>query len=159
MATPYDNRKRTFQFAVRVVSLVRSLPRTLEARELGRQLLRSGTSVGANVEEADGAESKRDFVHKMSIARKEARETCYWLRLLQVTGQEKEESEALLGEADQLVRILTAIIRNAKKKKDKTQEELPRRHTPIPNRRSEPTLQNLAFRHWSFVIGHSSFVM
>jgi four helix bundle protein len=96
MATPNDIRERTFQFAVRVVSLVKSLPRTPEAQELGRQLLRSGTSIGANVQEADGAESKRDFVHKMSIARKEARETCYWLRLLQVSGEQQEELEALL---------------------------------------------------------------
>lgn len=71
-------------------------------------------------------------MHKMSIARKEARETCYWLRLFQVTWQEKEEVEALLREADQLVRILSAIIRNAKKKEDKTQKEPARPQTPDP---------------------------
>ena len=74
---PFEIRERTFQFAVRVTKLVRQMPRTLDAVEIGRQLIRSGTSVGANVEEAHGAESQRDFAHKMSIARKEARESRY----------------------------------------------------------------------------------
>jgi four helix bundle protein len=83
--TPFEIRERTFQFAVRVTKLVRQMPRTLDTVEIGRQLIRSGTSVGANVEEAHDAESQRDFVHKMSIARKEARESRYWLRLTQAS--------------------------------------------------------------------------
>jgi len=59
----YDIRERTFQFATRVVTFVNSLPRTLAAVEMGRQLLRSGTSIGANVEQADAAETRRDFIH------------------------------------------------------------------------------------------------
>ncbi len=74
---PFEIRERTFQFAVRVTKLARQMPRTLDAVEIGRQLIRSGTSVGANVEEAHGAESQCDFVHKMSIARKEARECIF----------------------------------------------------------------------------------
>jgi four helix bundle protein len=74
---PFEIRERTFVFAVRVVKLVKRFPRTLDAIEIGRQLLRAATSVGANVEEAHGAESQRDFVHKMGIACKEVRETRY----------------------------------------------------------------------------------
>ena len=61
--TPFEIRERTFKFAVQVTELVRKMPRTLDAVEIGRQLLRSGTSIGANVEEAHGAESQRDFIH------------------------------------------------------------------------------------------------
>ena len=108
-------RCRTFQFAVRVVKLVRRLPKTLDAVEIGRQLIKSGTSVGANVEEAHGAESQRDFIHKMSIARKEARESRYWLRLIHAAILDDDETRALIQEADELVRILSAIVATAKK--------------------------------------------
>lgn len=114
--TPFETRERTFQFAVRVTKLVRQMPRTLDAVEIGRQLIRSGTSVGANVEEAHGAESQRDFVHKMSIARKEARESRYWPRLIQASITDSEETQALIQESDELVRILSAIVASAKKK-------------------------------------------
>jgi four helix bundle protein len=100
---------------VRVVRLVRRLPKTLDAVEIGRQLIKSGTSVGANVEEAHGAESQRDFTHKMSIARKEARESRYWLRLIQAAILDDDEVRALVQEADELVRILSAIVVTAKK--------------------------------------------
>jgi four helix bundle protein len=114
--TPYEIRERTFHFAVRVTKLVRQMPRTLDAVEISRQLIRSGTSVGANVEEAHGAESQRDFVHKMSIARKEARESRYWLRLIQTSITDSEETQALIQESDELVRILSAIVATAKRK-------------------------------------------
>jgi len=67
---PYDIKERTFLFARDIVRLVKRLPRNVAGDELGRQVLRSGTGVGANVEEADGAESRRDFIHKLSIATK-----------------------------------------------------------------------------------------
>lgn len=70
--TPFDIQERTFQFGVRIVKFVDRLPRTLSATELGRQLLRSGTSIAANMEEAKGAESRNDFIHKVNIAYKEA---------------------------------------------------------------------------------------
>lgn len=73
--------ERTYQFALRIIRMVRALPEDYGAEAIGRQVLRSGTSVGANVEEAIGASSKRDFANKMSIAAREARETHYWLRL------------------------------------------------------------------------------
>ena len=76
-----------------------------------RQLLRAGTSIGANLEEADAAQSKPDFVSKCTISLKEAREAHYWLRILKATG--KAEADRLLGEANELIAILTTIVRKA----------------------------------------------
>ena len=111
-----DIRERAFQFAVRVVRLCKYLdqkPGT--SRSLSRQLLRSGTSVGANLEEAQGAHTKRDFTFKNEIALKEARETKYWLRLL-VASQVVAAARVveLQQEADELSRIIGAIIVSAK---------------------------------------------
>ena len=80
---------------------------------LGKQLLRSGTSIGANVEEATAAQSKKDFISKMSIALKEARETNYWLRLLKRTGFIKKDN--LINESSEIMNILGAIIRTSRK--------------------------------------------
>jgi four helix bundle protein len=110
----FDIQERTFEFAVRVARLVNRLPRTVAGVEIGRQVVRSATSVGSNVEEADAAESKRDFIHKMSIAHKEARETRYWLRIIQATLLDDDEIQALIQESDELVRILYTIIENAR---------------------------------------------
>lgn len=114
---PFDIKERTFEFGVRIVRLVNTLPRTVAGIKIGEQLVKSGTSIGANAEEADGAESKKDFVHKMNIARKEARETRYWLRIMRATGLSKDTQEVtyLLQESDELVRILSAIIKSARK--------------------------------------------
>ena len=111
---PYNIQERAFQFAVQVVGLVRTFPRTLDGAEVGRQLIRAGTAIGANMEEADGAESRRDFIHKARIARKEARETRYWLKLcLSTTIGDPVSARALYREADELVRILSSIIAKA----------------------------------------------
>jgi four helix bundle protein len=110
---PYDIRERTFQFAVRVLQAVRQLPDDPSTRVVAYQLAKSATSVGANVEEADGAESRRDFVHKMSISRKEARESRYWLRVVRAAILDGKEFSALEQESDELVRILSTIIANA----------------------------------------------
>jgi four helix bundle protein len=83
---------------------------------LGKQYLRSATSVGANMEEAQGAESKRDFIHKCGIAQKEARESRYWLRVIVRSGIAPEDRIApLLQETSELYAIITTIIRNAKR--------------------------------------------
>jgi len=112
--SPKDIQKRTFDFAIRVVKLVDRLSRTLAAVEIGRQVLRSGTSVGANVQEADAAESKKDFVHKMGIARKEAQETRYWLAIIRTAILPNDaEVELLWKESDELARILYTIIKHA----------------------------------------------
>ncbi len=107
--------ERSFNFAVRIVKLCRFLEKQDRvSRTLANQLLRSGTSVGANVEEAQAGQSKPDFIAKMSISRKEARETLYWLRLLKESDSvEADKLSEILKEADELVRILTAIVKSA----------------------------------------------
>ena len=110
--------ERTFQFGVRIVKLCQELDKKPGAgRSIGTQLLRSGTSIGANVEEAQGGQSRADFVSKYSIARKEARETHYWLRLLVSAGiLPSKKLESLLGECNELIAILTTIIKRTKEK-------------------------------------------
>jgi len=112
---PYDIREQTFQFAVQVLKAVRKLPDDSATRVVAYQLAKSATSVGANVEEADGAESRRDFVHKMSIARKEARESRYWLRVVRAAILDRTEFCSLEQESDELVRIISSIIASANK--------------------------------------------
>jgi len=112
----YDLGQRTFKFATQVVNLCRSLDKSPGVSQtLARQLLRSGTSIGANVHEGQASQSKADFVSKFSIACKEARETHYWLRLLDTTEiTTKDKLESLIDEANQLISILTTIIKRTK---------------------------------------------
>lgn len=114
---PLDIKQRTFEFSIRIVKLCRYLDeRPGVGRTLGKQLLRAGTSIGANVEEAQAAQSKADFISKNSIALKEAREAHYWLRLLTATGELPEARiSKLQGEVAQLMRILGATIVSSKK--------------------------------------------
>ena len=112
---PYDIRERTFRFAVQVIRAVRGLPDDAATRVVAYQLVKAATSVGANVEEADGAESKRDFVHKMSIGRKETRESRYWIRIVRASIVDNNEWAALQQESEELARILSAIINSAQK--------------------------------------------
>ncbi|MDF7824778.1 four helix bundle protein [Pontiellaceae bacterium B12227] len=109
---------RSFQFAVRIVKLCRYLEnQDRVSRTLANQLLRSGTSIGANIEEAQAGQSKADFTAKISISRKEARETLYWLKLLKETELvSADQLTEILKEADELVRILTAIVKTAQNK-------------------------------------------
>lgn len=114
-----DLPERTFEFARRIVKLCQALEQAPGvSRTLANQLLRSGTSIGANIEEGQAGQSKADFVSKLSIACKEARETHYWLRLLSATEIVPESLLAeLLDEADQLIAILTTVIKNTRRKK------------------------------------------
>ena len=106
---------RTKQFSVGIVKLIRSFPKTVDGIEVGRQLLRSGTSIGANYREANRAESKADFVHKIGIAEKEASETGYWLEICEaVSLGNADEVRALLAESNELLAIVIAISRKAK---------------------------------------------
>lgn len=111
-APPRDLCERTFAFALQIVKLCRHLELCNGvARTLSRQLLRAGTSVGANVEEAQAAQSRPDFINKNSIALKEAREAGYWLRLLVASGEVREEAVlSLQREASELARILGAVV-------------------------------------------------
>ncbi len=115
---PEDIKDRTFRFALTIISLVESLPNTISAKTIGKQLIRSGTSIGANVEEATAAHSKDDFVYRMNVALREARETLYWLRLLDASGiLEKRLLTDVLKEADEITRILGAIVSSARGKR------------------------------------------
>jgi four helix bundle protein len=112
--------ERTFEFALRVVRLCQKLERTAGiSRNLSSQLFRSGTSVGANVEEGQAGQSRPDFISKYMIARKEARETRYWLRLLQSSEMLNDADLGnLIAEASELIRILTAILKKTQRTAD-----------------------------------------
>ncbi len=101
---------KSFQFALDVIQLYKILIQNKEF-VISKQLLRSGTSIGANVNEASAAESRNDFKHKMSIASKEARETYYWLLLLKKGNLVDVNVDHELSECDELVRILTSIVK------------------------------------------------
>ncbi|ADG66355.1 conserved hypothetical protein [Planctopirus limnophila DSM 3776] len=107
---------RTFAFAERIVRFCMFLEQNGRvSTTLATQLLRSGTSVGANVEEAGASESRKDFIHKYAIACKEARESHYWLRLLAVSEVvPKDRLELLTSEANELIAILTTIIKKSR---------------------------------------------
>ena len=112
-----DLDERLLTYGARVIKLVESLPRTLAGRRIGDQLLRSATSAGANYEEARGAESRSDFVHKMQVALKELRESHYWLRLLMKAEILPVDRLAdLLNEATQLRAILSKSVATTKGK-------------------------------------------
>jgi four helix bundle protein len=115
-----DIEERTFRFAVRVIKLCQALDeRPGVRRTLASQLLRSGTSVGANVAEAQSAQSRPDFVSKLNIALKEARETLYWLRLLAEADLiEPARLGPITTEADEITRILGAIVRTCRRSRD-----------------------------------------
>jgi four helix bundle protein len=107
---------KTFEFAVRIVNLYKYL--TVEKKEfvMSKQILRSGTSMGANAEEADSGQSKKDFIAKMDIVLKEAKETRYWLRLLNRTDYiENKIFESMFADCNEIIAIVTAIIVKARK--------------------------------------------
>ncbi|MEM8640394.1 MAG: four helix bundle protein [Cyanobacteria bacterium P01_G01_bin.54] len=108
--------ERSFLFAVRVVKLCQVLGEQRGvAKTLANQLLRSGTSIGANVAEAQTAQSRKDFIHKLGISLKEARETQYWLRLLMATDLiAVERLQPLLEESKVIIKILAKIIVSTK---------------------------------------------
>ena len=107
-------KEKSYEFALKIVRLSQQLN---DSRQyvLGKQLLKSGTSIGANVEEALGAQSKRDFQHKISISYKEARETKYWLRLMRDSKViDKKLSLSLLKDCEELLKIIGSILKTLK---------------------------------------------
>ena|SRR5437660_7248702 len=107
--------ERLLDFAVRVIRLVGALPKNQLGKHIGGQLVRSGTSSGANYEEARGAESRADFVHKLGVSWKEIRETWYWLKVIHRAELVKPtRSEKLLGEAKELTAILGKSLATAR---------------------------------------------
>jgi four helix bundle protein len=112
-------KERAYEFAINIIKLVKKLPKDTAGFMLGRQLVRSGTSIGANVEEATGAFSKDDFIFKMNIALKEARETSYWLRLVRDSGMMKDiDIKDTLNESENLKNILSAIVKTSKERRE-----------------------------------------
>jgi four helix bundle protein len=109
--------ERTFNFALNILKLSGKLDERLSShRIILNQIIRSGTSIGANIEEAQAAESKADFIHKNNIALKEARETKYWLKLLSASNLEGiTELGLLINESDELCRIIAKIVINSRK--------------------------------------------
>ncbi len=108
---------KSFSFSLEIIDIHRMLNQKFHCYDLSRQLLRSGTSIGANIEEAQGAQSKKDFIAKFHIALKEARETDYWLRLLFQSGYLRvDEAKRLIKECKEIIRIINSIIKTTKEK-------------------------------------------
>lgn len=105
---------KSFDFALQIIALFIKLKQEKEF-VISKQLLKSGTSIGANVEEATAAQSRRDFISKMSIASKEARETRYWLRLLQKSDLTRIDVSEWMISINEIVRILTSIVKTTQK--------------------------------------------
>jgi len=105
--------ERSFEFSLKIVDLYKNLRYDRKEFVLSKQVLRSGTSIGANIEEASAAQSKKDFISKMNIALKEARETHYWLRLLKESGYISEND--ISTECEIIKKILGSIIINTKR--------------------------------------------
>jgi len=103
---------KSFQFSLKIISLYKKLQQEKEFI-ISKQLLRSGTSIGANIEEALAGQSKRDFISKMSISSKEARETKYWLRLLKESNLTNIDVTDILSDIHELIRLLTAIVKTS----------------------------------------------
>jgi four helix bundle protein len=112
----YDLEERTFQFAKNVRIFVKTLPKTIANIEDGKQLVKASGSVGANYREANEALSKKDFVMRIKISRKEAKESAYWLRLIKETNDLKnaEDAQKLIQEANELKKIFSSILEKSK---------------------------------------------
>ncbi|HEY6172534.1 MAG TPA: four helix bundle protein [Candidatus Kapabacteria bacterium] len=109
---------KSYAFSIRIVKLYQYLTKTKKEKVLAVQILRSGTSVGANVEEAIGAFSIKEFNSKMGISYKEARETKYWLRLLRDTGYiESKPAESMLADCEELLKIMGSILKTGRQNK------------------------------------------
>ena len=115
--TRNDLRERTTEFALRIVKLYQSLPKSTEAQVLGKQVLRSGTSVGAQFRESQRAKSDADFINKLESVLQEADETAFWLELIVKAGiMPAERLESLRKEIDEIIAILTTIVTKVKKR-------------------------------------------
>ncbi|MFC1509127.1 four helix bundle protein [Candidatus Omnitrophota bacterium] len=112
--------ERVFEFVLSAVILFKDICKQCDQADkiIGKQFMRSATSIGANIEEAQSAESKADFIHKYSISQKEANESQYWLKMIKESCHIKDTYiDSLLTEIDELISIITTIIINTKNKK------------------------------------------
>ncbi len=123
--TQEEMKARTKQYALRVIRLVQSLPKNLVTEVLGKQLLRCGTSVGANYRSACRAKSTADFVHKLSIVEEEADESIFWIELLVESQSIKENLvTSLMDEGNQILSIIVSSIKTSKEKRN-PQSQIP----------------------------------
>ena len=132
MAGPLQEKSK--KFAVRIVRLAQHLADEKREFVLSRQVLRSGTSIGANISEARGAQSQSDFIAKLSIAIKEAFETDYWIDLLEETGYiQKSLAQSFKADLNELISILTKSLKTNKAKRANSQLLTPNSQLPTPN--------------------------
>jgi four helix bundle protein len=111
----YDLEERTAKFGESIIEFAKKIPKTIITAPIITQLVKAGTSIGANYCEADCAESRKDFEHKLGICKKESKESKHWLRMVGgATKELKEEARILWNEANELQRIFIAIIRKSK---------------------------------------------
>ena len=115
----YDLESRLIDFAVRIISFVEALPNTCAGNHIANQLVRSGTSPAPNYGEAQSAESRKDFIHKMKVALKELRETLVWLKIIlrKPLLTNKKDLESLIIESNELISIFVTSIKTAEKNK------------------------------------------
>ncbi|MBU1086512.1 MAG: four helix bundle protein [Candidatus Omnitrophica bacterium] len=117
----FDIYDRALKFAIKTAKIIENLPNNIVFREYSKQLIRSSGSIGANIEEADGTLTRKDFINKLGIARRESRESAHWLRLIEniFSGNNpklKEEIQKQIKEAKELMLILSSIINKIKDK-------------------------------------------
>jgi len=113
-------KEKSYLFAIRIVNLSKFLQFEKSEYNLSKQIIRCGTSIGANIEEASGAQSDKDFIAKMHISLKEAKETHYWLRLLRDTDYlTPEQAESMLKDTDEIITLLTRSLKTIKSRKNK----------------------------------------
>jgi four helix bundle protein len=113
-ARRFDLEERTLTFAKKTIELINRLPKTLANTEIGRQLIRSSGSIGANYIEANESLSRKDYVFRVKICRKEAKETRYWLQLLTCDPKSENDREKLIQECNELMKIFGAILEKIK---------------------------------------------
>lgn len=116
MSNKYDPEERTFIFAKAVINYVNSLKKTLANVEIARQVIRSSGSTGANYIEANESLSKKDFIYRIKLCRKEAKESTFWLKLLQDRNGSSQERKNLIQESIELTKIFGSILRNSTQK-------------------------------------------
>jgi len=140
--TQSPTREKSYAFALRIIDVTKHLQHEKKEYVLTKQMLRSGTSVGANVEEAAAGLSRKDFAAKLSIASKEARETRYWLRLLRDSGYiDAETAGSLLVDCEELIRMLTSSVKSLQESGAKSEM------TPTPPSRPRETQDSKLITH------------
>lgn len=113
MGKKYDLEDRTFRFAKAVIKYVNGIPKTLANVEISKQVIRSSGSTGANYIEANESLSKKDFIYRIKLCRKEAKESTFWIKLLKGKGDSEKERKALIQESIELTKIFGSILKKS----------------------------------------------